>query len=292
MSPWEGIQEFMMVVEAGSFTAAAKRLGVSSAHVSRQVARLEDRVNVKLLARSTRVVRLTDAGNDYYRKVEDLTAGMEEANQAAAGADALFAGRIRVSAAGAFAKSKVARILARFAAEHPRVTIEMDFNTRFVDLIDQGFDFAVRYGVLTHSGLIARRLSSRKMVCVASPAYLAQHGTPSEPSQLKGHACLIMNSDRWAFMQPDTSDPIEIRVSGPWRANSGHATRMAAIEGLGISYAPLENLQDAIENGELHTILEGYEDCSRSSWLVYPERRHMPVRVRRAMDYLIKNFKA
>ena len=292
MSPWEGIQEFMMVVEAGSFTAAAKRLGVSSAHVSRQVARLEDRVNVKLFARSTRVVRLTDAGSDYYRKIADLTAGMEEANQAAAGADALLAGRIRVSAAGTFAKSNVARTLARFAAEHPRVTIEMDFNSRFVDLIDQGFDFAVRYGVLTHSGLIVRKLSSRKMVCVASPTYLAQHGTPSEPSQLKGHACLIMNSDRWTFIHPDTTEPLDIRVSGPWRANSGHATRMAAIEGLGISYAPLENLQNAIESGDLKPILEGYEDRSRSSWLVYPERRHLPVRVRRAMDYLVNNIRS
>lgn len=249
MSPWDGIQEFVMVVETGSFTIAAKRLGVSAAHVSRQVARLEDRVNVKLLA-----------------------------------------GRIRVSAAGAFAEERVAPVLARFAAEHPRISIEMDFNSRFVDLVDQGFDFAVRYGVLVDSSLIAHRLSPRSMVCAAAPDYLVRHGEPKHPSELRGHACLITNSDHRTFTDPDTDSNFDVRVTGPWRANNGPAVRYTAIEGLGIAYAPLASLRIGLEDDQIVPILEAFQDRSRSSWIVYPERRHMPIRVRKAIDYLIAAF--
>jgi DNA-binding transcriptional LysR family regulator len=290
MSEWDGIPEFLMVVEAGGFTKAGKRLGVSASHVSRQVRRLEDRLGVKLLARSTRVVNLTDAGSAYHARVSDLAAGFDEANQAAAGAHAELAGRIRVSAAGVFAEQRVAPLLAEFASRHPRITVEMDFSTRFVDLVDGGFDFAIRYGVLTDSALIARKLTSRTMVCAASPAYLEGRGVPSHPNELRRHACLITVRDRWLFNSPGDGASIEVRVSGPWRANSGHALRAAAVAGLGIAYAPALNFQTALDEGSLVRVLEGYEDRSRASWLVYPERRHMPLRVRRAIDFVKDAF--
>ena len=292
MSPWDGIQEFLTVVETGGFTAAGRRLGVSASHVSRQVARLEDRLGVKLFARSTRIVRLTDAGAEYHARVSDLAAGIEEANRAATGSQAELAGRIRVSAAGALAEERVAPALARFARNHPRIAVEIDFNTRNVDLIDQGFDFAIRYGVLADSGLIARRLAGRTMICAAAPDYLDHRGTPVHPSELRRHACLKTNQDRWLFANPETGDPIEVRIDGPWTANNGHALRAAAVEGLGIAYTPTVNLAPALESGRLLRILEGYEDKSRASWIVYPERRHMPLRVRRAIDFLIEAFGA
>lgn len=279
-----------MVVEAGGFTKAGKRLGVSASHVSRQVRRLEDRLGVKLLARSTRVVRLTEAGSAYYDRVSDLAEGIEEANQAAAGEHAELAGRIRVSAAGVFAEQRVAPLLAEFALQHPRIRIEIDFNTGFVDLVDQGFDFAIRYGVLVDSAIIARKLSSRTMVCVASPTYLEQHGVPTHPKDLRRHACLITVRDRWRFSEPRSGQSIEVRISGPWRANNGHALNAAAVAGLGIAYAPALNVQSGLDDGTLVRILEGYEDRSRTSWLVYPERRHMPLRVRRAIDFVMKAF--
>ncbi|MEM8812142.1 MAG: LysR family transcriptional regulator [Pseudomonadota bacterium] len=287
MSSWEGISEFLMVVETGGFTAAGRRLDVSTSHVSRQVARLEDRLGVKLLARSTRTVRLTDAGVAYHSKISDLAAGIEEVNQAAAGADAELAGRIRVSAAGVYAEQFVAPALARFARENPRVSIELDFNTRNVDLIDQGFDFAIRYGVLADSGLIARKISGRTMVCAASPVYLDRYGEPEHPNDLRHHACLKTNQDRWSFTDPRSGEIIDVRISGSWSANNGHALRHAAVEGLGIAYSPRVNLASALEAGDLVPILNGYEDRTRSSWIVYPERRHMPLRVRRAIDYLV-----
>ena len=291
MSPWEGIQEFITVVDTGSFTHAARRLGVSASHVSRQVARLEDRLNVKLLARSTRIVRLTEAGADYYARVSDLVVGIEEANQNAAGADAQLAGRIRISAAGPFAENWVAPALARFARDNSAVSIEIDFNTRNVDLIEQGFDFAVRYGVLADSGLIARKLAARPMVCAASRDYLRRRGEPDHPSELRHHDCLRTHSDKWLFNDRETGDPIEIRIGGSWISSNGHALRHAAVAGLGIAYTPLINLQPALDSGELVQILSGYEDKSRSSWIVFPERRHMPLRVRRAIDYLIDEFR-
>ena len=189
MALWDGLEEFLMVVEAGGFTAAARRLGVSASHVSRQVARLEDRLGVKLLARSTRVVRLTDAGRDYHARVAGLVAGLEEANQSAAGDRAQIAGRIRVSAAGPFAEQFVAPALARFASLHPKLSVTIDFNSRLLNLTEEGFDFAIRVGELEDSSLIARKMFPYRRIVCGSPAYLAVRGAPATPADLVGHEC-------------------------------------------------------------------------------------------------------
>ncbi|MEL6553855.1 MAG: LysR family transcriptional regulator [Cyanobacteria bacterium J06621_11] len=286
MTVWDGISEFLMVVETGGFTTASKRLGVSTSHVSRQVAQLEERLGVKLLARSTRVVRLTDAGVAYHAKVSSLATAIDEVNQSAAGADADLAGRIRVSAAGMFAEEIVAPLLARFAHENPRISIEIDFNTQRVNLIDLGFDFAIRYGVLADSELTCRKLATRRMVCAASPAFLERNGTPQHPNELGDYDCLPTNRDRWRFCEPKTGKPIDVRIRGRWTANNGRALREGAISGLGIAYAPSENLFSAINAGLLVAILSGYEDTSRFSWIVFPGQRYMPLRVRKAIDYI------
>ncbi len=291
MSAWDGIQEFLAVVDTGGFTAAAKRLGVSTSHISRQVARLEDRLGAKLLARSTRLVRLTDAGAAYHARVSDLAAGIDEANQAAAGAHADLSGRIRISAAGVFAEDRVAPALARFAQDNPKLSIELDFNSHNVDLIDQGFDFAIRYGVLTDSGLIARKLAGRNMVCAAAPSYLERQGTPRHFRALADHHCLVTNQNRWVFFEPETGHPVTQRVGGRWIANNGHALRHACVAGLGVAYSPIENLEPALADGTIIPVLEAFVDKTRASWIVYPERRHMPLRVRRAIDYLLDQFK-
>ncbi|MEM8504394.1 MAG: LysR family transcriptional regulator [Cyanobacteria bacterium P01_D01_bin.1] len=288
MSIWNGISEFVTVVDVGSFSAAAKRLGVSTSYVSRSVADLEARLGIRLLARSTRKVRLTDAGAEYYRRCADLIAGIEEANQIVVGETAEVVGRIRVAAAGAFAERYVASALADFARQHPQVQIEMDFNTRNIDLIEEGFDFAIRYGVLEDSSLIARKLASRALVACASPNYLQHHGIPADPEELKDHACLRSNRGRWRFNYPD--GPRDIRISGPWTSNNGPALAAAAIRGLGIVYTPQVNLQDELAAGLLVPILQDFWDRDRATWIVYPSRRHLPLRVRRAIDFLMAHF--
>ncbi|WP_019960464.1 LysR family transcriptional regulator [Woodsholea maritima] len=292
MAAWDGIAEFLCVVETGGFTAAAKRLGVSTSHVSRQVAQLEDRLGVKLLARSTRLVRVTEAGEIYFARMSDIASAMADADQVVAGLEAHLRGKIRVSAGGAMAEYYVAPALAQFAAQNPGVEIELDFNARNVNLIDEGFDFAIRYGVLAENGLIARKLCTRDMVCAAAPAYLARAGMPRHPDELKHHACLRTNQAVWTFQDIETQVPIDVRVKGPWITNNASALCTGAMAGLGVVYTPRESLREALAAGALTPILEGYEDKTRSSWIVYPERRHMPLRVRRAIDHVFDTVKA
>ncbi|NEQ51367.1 MAG: LysR family transcriptional regulator [Leptolyngbya sp. SIO3F4] len=289
MGIWDGVSEFVTVVDAGSFSAAAKRLGVSTSYVSRQVAALEARLGIRLLARSTRRVRMTDAGTEYYRRCAELVSGLEEANQVVIGETAEVVGRIRVAVAGAFAERYVAPALAEFARQHPQVQIDLNFNTRNINLIDEGFDFAIRYGLLEDSSLIARKLTSRTLVACASPDYLQTWGTPVEPDDLRDHACLRTNTDRWRFSYPDGER--FVRVSGPWRSNNGPALAAAAVMGLGIAYSPQVNLIEALEAGQLVPILQDFWDRDRATWIVYPERRHQPLRVRRAIDFLVEYFR-
>ena len=289
MSIWDGVSEFVAVVDAGSFSAAAKRLGVSTSYVSRRVADLEARLGIRLLARSTRKLRLTDAGAEYYRRCSDLAAGLKEANQIVAGETAEVVGRIRVAAAGAFAERYVAPALAEFAAQHPKVQIEIGFNSHIVNLIDEGFDLAVRYSVLEDSNLMAYKLTDRMLVACASPEYLKRRGAPADPEELRDHACLCSNSNRWRFSYPE--GPRFIRVFGPWTSNNGVALVAAAMQNLGIVYLPRINLADALDNRQLIPILEDFWDRDRATWLVYPNRRHLPLRVRRVIDFLLEHFR-
>lgn len=289
MGLWDGIAEFVAVVDAGSFSAAGKRLSVSTSYVSRRVADLESRLGIRLLARSTRTVSLTDAGAEYYRRCSELVSGLEEANQVIVGETAEVVGRIRVAAAGAFAERYVAPALADFAAMHTKVNIEIDFNSRRINLIDEGFDFAVRYGLLEDSSLIARKLTGRTLVACASPDYLNRHGHPIEPEELRDHACLRSNSNRWRFRYPEGFR--FIRVSGPWISNNGPALSTAAKRGLGIVYTPRVNVEQALENGQLIPILQNFSDADLATWIVYPNRSHLPLRISRVIDFLIDRFK-
>lgn len=289
MSIWNGISEFVAVVEAGSFSAAAQQLEVSTSHVSRQVAQLEARLGVRLLARSTRTARLTDAGVEYYQRCAELIAGLAEANQQVIGETAELAGRIRVSLAGAFAERYVAPALADFATLNPKVSFELNFNSRRVNLIEEGFDFAIRYGVLEESGLIAHKLMDRNLIACASLDYLQRMGYPVDPEELRDHACLRSNSDRWRFRYPD--GPRYIRVSGPWTSNNGSTLVAAAVKGLGIVYLPQINLKDELESGILKPILQNYCDVDLATWIVYADHRHLPMRVQQTVNFLLMRFR-
>ena len=290
MSSWDGIEEFVMVAETGSFTEAARRLNVSTSHISRRVQALENRLGLKLLSRTTRTVKLTDAGSDYLARVRDLILGIEEVNQDISGASANLEGPLRISAAGPFAEKEAIPALLEFAERNPGISLDVKFNNRNVDLVEEGYDFAIRYGVLADSALVARKLATRQLVCGASPAYLEQFGEPKEPGDLRHHACLLTNTSSWRFQDPGTGKPIQIKVGGRIRTDSIQVMRSAAARGFGIAYTPIENLQDMIETGSIRQILQGFEDKSRSHWIVYPDRRLVPLRVRAAIDFLLTAF--
>jgi DNA-binding transcriptional LysR family regulator len=292
LSIWDGLEEFAAVARTGNFTKAANQLNVSTSHVSRRIQALENKLGVKLIARTTRTVRLTEVGIAYQRKVNDLIAATEEAQDAISGEVSELAGPLRVTAAGPFAEQNVIPELMRFVEDHPLLTLTVDFSNRYVDLIGEGYDFAIRYGALSDSSLIARKLCTRKLACAASATYLEQHGAPERPQDLRDHSCLVTTSDTWMFRDPESKDPLQIRVGGRFRFNSIPLMRTALERGLGIAYTAHENIQDLVAEGKVQLLLEDFEDAdaARAHWIVYPDGRLLPRRVRLAIDFLLTAF--
>ena len=288
MESFDGIIEFVAVAESQGFSAAAKQLGCSTSHVSRQVSRLEDRIGSALLARTTRMVSLTQAGQAYYQQCKDLVVGLQQANEQINTQQYQLNGTLRVSAAGTFAEQHVAPALMVFAQQHPDLTIDMDFNTRKTNFVEDGIDFAIRYGKLADSGLIARKLLDRPMMAVASPSYLEKNSRPKNPSQLKSHSCIIANNDHWQFSHEGKSD--NVKVTGQWQSNNAHSVVAACKQGLGIAYMPKLNFTEAIANGQLEPVLAPYWSQGSSSWIVYQNKRFLPMRARLAIDHLIHHF--
>ncbi|MDN3640750.1 LysR family transcriptional regulator [Simiduia curdlanivorans] len=288
MDSFDGVIEFVAVAECHGFAAAAKQLGCSTSHVSRQISRLEQRLGSALLARTTRLVSLTQSGAVYYQQCKELVVGLQQANEQISQQQFQLNGTLRVSGAGPFAEQFVAPALMAFAQDHPELTIDMDFNSRIVNFVEDNFDFAIRYGKLADSGLIARKLASRSMMAVASPGYLQRHGIPTHPKQLTIHSCLISNNDHWQFEHEGVSQ--SIKISGRWRSNNAHAVVQACQQGLGIAYMPKSSFKTLVEHGLLTPVLEPYWSKGASSWIVYQNRRFLPLRARLAIDYLIAYF--
>lgn len=288
MESFDGIFEFVAVAETGGFSAAAKQLGCSTSHVSRQVSRLEHRLGCVLLARTTRQINLTENGAFYYQQGKQLITGLQQANERLNQQQFNLNGTLRVSAAGGFAEKQVAPALMRFAKRHPELTIDIDFNSRMVNFVEDGIDFAIRYGQLTDSNLIARKLVSRSMRLVASPEYLAHHSVPNHPNQLKNHKCIIANNDHWSFSLDGTVQ--SIKVSGSWRSNNSNVVVEAAEQGLGLAYLPESTFAESIKNKRLVPLLEDYSVKGATSWIVYQNKQFMPLRVRLAIDYLLDTF--
>lgn len=288
MDSFEGIIEFVAVAERRGFSAAAKQLGCSTSHVSRQVGRLEERLGVALLARTTRQVSLTENGTVYYHQAKNLVVGLQQVNEQVTQQNIQLEGTLRVSSAGGFAEHFVAPALMQFAATHPGLTVDMDFNSRLVNFLDEEIDFAIRYGELTDSNLVARKLLGRKMMAVASQSYLAKFGTPTHPSHLKHHSCIISNNENWKFVE--NGNQHVVKVKGRWRSNNTNVVVNACEQGLGIAYMPDSTFTQSLEDGKVVPILMPYCSDSASSWIVYKNKRFMPIRVRLAIDYLVEYF--
>lgn len=288
MDNFDGIIEFVSVAESQGFSSAAKQLDCSTSHVSRQVSKLEKSLGCALFARTTRLVSLTPAGLNYYHQCRDLVTGLQLANEQISTQQLKLVGTLRVSAAGNFAEQQVAPVLIEFALQHPELSIEIDFNTKKVNFVEDGIDFAIRYGKLEDSGLVARKLLAHPMMVVASESYLEKHGTPKHPNELKNHSCIISNNDHWLFEDQGHQD--SIKVHGRWKSNNAHAVISACEQGLGIAYMPQHNFLQSIEFGNLTPILEPFWRRDSYSWIVYQNRRFLPMRARLAIDHLLAHF--
>ncbi|MFT5453417.1 MAG: DNA-binding transcriptional LysR family regulator [Enterobacterales bacterium] len=288
MKNFDGIIEFVGVAESQGFSTAAKQLGCSTSHISRQVSRLEKRLGCSLFARTTRLVSLTPVGLNYYHQCRELITGLQTANEQINTQQLKLEGTLRVSAAGTFAEQQVAPALMEFALLHPELSIEFDFNTKKVNFIEDGIDFAVRYGKLEDSGLVARKLLAHPMMAVASESYLEKFSKPEHPNELKDHSCIVSNNNHWLFEIEDRE--MGIKVHGRWKSNNAHAVVNACEQGLGIAYMPQHNFLQSLEQGKLTRILEPFWRKDSSSWLVYQNRRFLPMKARLAIEYLLKYF--
>lgn len=284
MSNWEGVSEFVAVAEAGSFTRAADRLGISTAQVSRQVSALEGRLSTKLLYRTTRKVSLTEAGRVYYQHCRQVLDGLEEAERALTDLNQVPKGRLRLTAPVTYGETMLAPLVNDFVLRYPELQVEMELTNQKLDLVAEGYDLAIRLGKLTDSTMMARKLGSRTLHVCASPQYISAHGEPHSLSELAQHNCLPGTLDYWRFRERGT--PRNIRVSGSIRCNSGRALVDAALKGIGIVQLPDYYVDEDLESGRLVSLLAHYREQDDGIWGVYPHNRHLSPKVSMLLDFL------
>lgn len=293
MNRIEDIEALVAVVEAGSFTQAAERLGVAKSAVSRRVSALEARLGVELLRRTTRRLDLTDTGRGFYERSARILADLDEAESAAAQEHGELKGTLRVALPLSFGLHHMKDPISEFARRHPKVRFELDLNDRRVDLIEEGADVALRVGRLRDSSLIARKLFDARTVVIASPAYLAEHGTPETPADLAGHDCLVYsnlpNPRRWVCRDAEGLSH-EVEVDAVMSVSSGDFVCEQAIRGHGIAIQPTFIAGEAVARGDLVPLLTAYEWPVTPAWAVYPPTRHLSYRVREFIDFLVDTF--
>jgi len=278
------IQAFVRVVEAGSFARAAQRLRASTSSISRQIAGLEQHLGARLLNRTTRKLSLTEGGQAFYERSVQLLAELAEAEQLAGATAATPRGTIR---------RQVAPVIARFAARHPNVRFDVTVSDSLVDLVEEGFDLAIRMGRVGAEGLVARRLGQVKLMLAAAPSYLRANRAPREPSDLGAHRALTYAyaaaPHLWRLVGPDGRWH-DVRVNGPLIGNSDELLIASAAGGLGLVMAPQFMLEADLAAGHLVRVLPDYEGPMLDTWAVYPSRRHLSAKVRLFVDHLVESF--
>lgn len=284
MNRWEGLDEFVAVAECGQFTAAAERLGLSSSQVSRQIARLEERLHTRLFYRTTRKVALTEAGQTFLQHCQRLQDAREEALNAVGDLGSEPKGLLRMTCAVAYGERFIVPLVTNFMARHPRLSVEIELSNRTLDLVQDGFDIAIRLGRLQDSRMLATRLAPRRMYLCASPDYLQRYGRPHSLSELARHNCLIGSSDVWTF-QLEGREASQ-RVNGNWRCNSGQAVLDAALAGLGLCQLPDYYVLEHLRSGALVSLLDNHQPPNTAVWALYPQQRHLSPKVRQLIDAL------
>jgi DNA-binding transcriptional LysR family regulator len=293
MDRFDAITAFAKVVETGSFARAADRLGISVSSVSRHVSLLETHLDARLLNRTTRRLSLTEAGRAFHERCVQLLADLEEAEESAGAGAVIPRGTLRVTCGVTFGTRYVAPAVAAFISRHPDMRFDVELSDRIVDLVDEGFDAAIRIGAIGGQNLVGRRVGVTQLVCCASPAYLARHGEPRTPDDLAQHACLIYEyapqREVWTFADPKGGER-KVRVAGPVHSNNGSFLEALAIEGAGIGCEPDFIVGPDVRAGRLVPILRAFAPPSTGVHFVYPSRRHLSAKVRAFAEFLVERF--
>jgi len=289
------MRAFLDVVEAEGFSAAARKIGRSKALLSKYVRELEDELGALLLNRTTRQFSLTEAGHTYYKRASEIVREIDSLQDAVRDSSGDVKGRIKLSAARTFADAPIGQSLIDFLKAYPDIVLDVSLDDRFVDLVEEGFDLAIRITRLENSTLIARRLSPFSVQVCASPELVAKTGAPLIPQDLSSMPCIVDTNGRWMSNWPfkaDNGEMMSVAVSGPMEVNSPLAARAAALSGLGYAILPDFIAEPEIASGRLVTFLNDRTFSGGGIFAVYPHRRYLPAKVRVFVDFLVLWFKA
>lgn len=289
MDIFASMKVFVAVVDAGSFAAAADRLDMSRAMASKYIGNLEDHLGTRLLNRTTRRLSMTESGSVYYQRCTQILADVAEAEQLAGHSSAAPRGTLKITMPLAFGQHRLGPVIADYVGQYPEVKLDISLSDRRVDLVEEGFDLAIRIGALAESGLIARKLGSDRAIVCASPSYLERHGTPRTPRDLAAHSCLgytyTNSGDEWRLKSPNGEEAI--RIGGSIRADNGDMLRLAALSGAGLVLQPLFIVADDLAAGRLVQVLSDHASAELGIYAVYPSRKHLSAKVRTFVDFLV-----
>jgi DNA-binding transcriptional LysR family regulator len=293
MDRFADIEALVAVIESGTFSAAGERLGVAKSVISRRVSQLEQRLGSRLLHRTTRRLSLTEAGRNFYQRAVQILADLDDAEQGVSSASTELRGTLKLAAPLSFGLAHLSSALTDFLDQHPAIEVNLDLNDRHVNLVEEGFDLAVRIGQLEDSTLVARRLGTSRMVTCASRAYLERHGEPLHPNDLQRHTGLqysnISYKQHWQFVARD-GETLQAQPQIRIRANNGEALACAAVAGMGITTGPTFILGRYLKEGKLQRILIDYRRPSLGIFAVTPPGRLVPQRVQLFIEFLSSRF--
>jgi DNA-binding transcriptional LysR family regulator len=296
MDRFENARVFTTVVEAGGFTAAAERLGLSRAATSKHVRQLEERLGARLLNRTTRRVNVTDAGRRFYEQCRRILAELDEAERAAGELHNEPRGELRVIAPTNFGLTDIGTAITDLIAEYPRLRITLTMNDHVTDPIEAGYDIAISVGMPrgTSSSLVVRKLNTARRVLCAAPDYLKRRGTPQSPEDLAAHDCLsysyVAVPEEWHLIGTDGERVV--KVSGPIVTSHRHVLRTAAIRGFGIAYGPIDFFRDDLNTGRLQPVLPNYQLPEATIYAVYPASRQLSAKVKVFNEFMARHFAA
>ncbi|MCZ4281007.1 LysR family transcriptional regulator [Kiloniella laminariae] len=293
MDTLEAMRIFTRVVEQGGFTAAARHLGISTMLASKYVRQLEDRIDARLLNRTTRRVSVTELGQIYYDRALTILEQMDELQSLVSEQTGSIRGHLRVTAPRVLGEGIVVDCANDFLKQHPEITIDLSLEERTVDIVQEGIDVAIRLGNLNDSSLIARKIARYKYLLCASPSYLEARGTPTHPDQLKAHDCIvgstISQTNQWEFIV--SGQKVLQTIKPRARVNAAEAIRKMALENHGIGMCLISTVQDDLANGRLVRVLQEFEAYDRNAYVIYPHRRHLAPRVKAFADHVALYFR-
>ncbi|MEH6999296.1 MAG: LysR family transcriptional regulator [Limnobacter sp.] len=293
MDKFQEMQAFVAVVDNGSFVKAAEVLNTSKAAISRHVGELEQRLGIRLLHRTTRKLSMTDEGQLFYARCTDLLHGLLEAESELSLRRGEPSGHLRVSAPVTFGISHLAPLWGQFLEKYPKISMEVSLSDRTVDLVEDGFDLAIRISRAPHPTFIARKLAKTNMVLCASPTYLKQRGMPTKPQDLTAHSVISYtywsSKDEWEFTHKNGHTEV-VRTKPRLHANSGDTCVAAALKHQGIILQPDFLLKEELRKGTLKALLEDYQTVELGIYAVYSSRRHLPLKLRFLIDFLADHF--